>query len=175
MNTLKATLYTLLKARVGAETLIEADQNAARPALPYWTWRLQSMPSIGSDSYSQGTTSAGDQTVNGVREGTINLQRYGDDSEITVAGVRDDFAKVSVMQSWQQAKLALIRLGPVQNVPIKLDNSKFEARASLDIFIRFGTKLLDRVGFINVVEIGGEYPDTAAEDVPDQITVTDPD
>ena len=33
--TVKATLYTLVKALIGAETLVFADQNAPRPPLPY--------------------------------------------------------------------------------------------------------------------------------------------
>jgi hypothetical protein len=172
MQTLKGTIQTLLAARTGGEALIEADQNAPRPPLPYWTWKITSMPALGRDSLGQGVSDDGNQTVQGVREATISLQRYGADSEVPVATVRDDMARTTVIEAWGLADLAIIRCGPVTNTSITRDNASIEARCMLELFIRFGTRLLDRVGIIETIEADGTYPGTAAADEVQHITIT---
>lgn len=155
--TVKTKIHTLIKALIGTETLIFANQNAPRPALPYWTVRLSSRRAVGSDEYSQGVDSNGDQLVSGVREITIQIQRIGTDSDASFADLRDNLSKTTVLEEWQRQKIALYDIGPVQNVPYKLDDSQLEPRASIDIFARIGTELLDRVGIIDTVEINAEY------------------
>lgn len=149
----KDTLYTLLKASVGSETLVFADQNAPRPPLPYWTLRLSAQRQVGKDSYSQGVDDSGDQLVSGVREITVQVQRIGTDSDVSCADLRDNLSKTTVLEEWQRQKIALYDLGDVLNVPYKLDNSQLEPRASVDLFVRFGTELLDRVGVIETVNV----------------------
>ena len=155
--TVKATLYTLVKALIGAETLVFADQNAPRPPLPYWTIRLAAQRAVGEDAYSQGVDANGDQTVSGVREITVQVQRFGPDSDVACADLRDNLSRTTVSETWQVQKIALYDVGDVLNVPYKLDNSQLEPRASVDLFVRFGTELLDRVGWIDTVEMDAGY------------------
>ena len=155
--TVKATLYTLVKALIGAETLVFADQNAPRPPLPYWTIRLAAQRAVGEDAYSQGVDVNGDQLVSGVREITVQVQRFGLDSDIACADLRDNLSRTTVSEAWQLQKIALYDVGDVLNVPYKLDNSQLEPRASVDLFVRFGSKILDRVGAIEVVGITAGY------------------
>ena len=155
--TVKATLYTLVKALIGAETLVFADQNAPRPPLPYWTIRLAAQRAVGEDAYSQGVDANGDQTVSGVREITVQVQRFGPDSDVACADLRDNLSRTTVSETWQVKKIALYDVGDVLNVPYKLDNSQLEPRASVDLFVRFGTELLDRVGWIDTVEMDAGY------------------
>lgn len=155
--TVKATLYTLVKALIGAETLVFADQNAPRPPLPYWTIRLAAQRAVGEDAYSQGVDANGDQTVSGVREITVQVQRFGPDSDVACADLRDNLSRTTVSEVWQVEKIALYDVGDVLNVPYKLDNSQLEPRASVDLFVRFGTELLDRVGWIDTVETSAGY------------------
>lgn len=157
MDNLKPDLYTLVKALVGAETLVFADQNAPRPALPYWTIRVQVQRAVGGDYYSQGVTNDGDQQVDGVREATIQVQRIGADSDLKVAELRDNLSKTTALEQWQLKDLALYDTGDVQNVPFPLDKSQLEPRASVDLFVRFGSKILDRVGAIEVVSVAAGY------------------
>lgn len=154
---IKDTLYTLVKALVGAETLIFADQNAPRPPLPYWTLRLSAHRKVGVDYYSQGVTDDGDQQIDGVREATVQVQRIGADSDFKVAELRDNLSKTTVLEQWQLKDLALYNTGDVQNIPFPLDKSQLEPRASVDLFVRFGSKILDRVGAIEVVGIAARY------------------
>ena len=155
--TVNATLYTLLKALVGAETLVFADQNAPRPPLPYWTLRLSTQRQVGEDSYSQGVDDNGDQLVSGVREITLQVQRFGAGSDVSCADLRDNLSRTTVREEWQRQKIALYNVGDVLNVPYKLDNSQLEPRASVDLFVRFGTELLDRVGVIDTVATTAGY------------------
>ena len=155
--TVKATLYTLVKALIGAETLVFADQNAPRPPLPYWTIRLAAQRAVGEDAYSQGVDANGDQLISGVREVTVQVQRFGPDSDVACADLRDNLSRTTVSETWQVQKIALYDVGDVLNVPYKLDNSQLEPRASVDLFVRFGTELLDRVGWIDTVEMDAGY------------------
>lgn len=155
--TVKTTLYTLVKALVGAETLVFADQNAPRPPLPYWTLRLSAQRKVGDDAYSQGVDTNGDQLVSGVREITVQVQRFGPDSDVKCADLRDNLSRTTILEEWQRQKIALYDLGDVLNVPYKLDNSQLEPRSSVDLFVRFGTELLDRVGVIETVETSAGY------------------
>lgn len=174
----KDTLYTLVKALLGSETLVFADQNAPRPPLPYWTLRLSAQRKIGDDAYSQGVDDNGDQLVSGVREITVQVQRFGPDSDVKCADLRDNLSRTTVLEEWQRQKIALYDLGDVLNVPFKLDNSQLEPRASVDLFVRFGTELLDRVGVIDTVEttagfVTNQTPgfDEANPDLAEVITV----
>ena len=157
MVNLKSDLYVLLKALVGTETLVFADQNAPRPAFPYWTMRVQVQRVVGRDYYSQGVTNDGDQQIDGVREATVQVQRIGANSDFKVAELRDNLSKTTVLEQWQLKDLALYNTGDVQNIPFLLDKNHFEPRASVDLFVRFGSKILDRVGAIEVVRIAAEY------------------
>lgn len=157
MNTLKTNLFNRINALTVGETVIWADQNTPRPALPYWTIRLQAQRVVGRDDRGQDTSNAGIQKVFGVREATLNVQRIGVDSEEKVADLRDELAKVTVTDAWLLAKVAVYNIGPVTNVPFEMDKGHLEPRAVLDLFVRYGTELDDNVGVIETVNTAGQY------------------
>lgn len=157
MINLKADLYTLIKATVGAETVIWAHQNGPRPALPHWTIRALAQTDIGTDGYSQGVDALGNQTVTGMRETTVQIQRYGVNSEFKVAEFRDNLSKTTVREQWRLKDLTLYDFGPVQDVPFLMDDDHFEPRAVVDLFVRYGIKMLDNVGIIETVITTGEF------------------
>lgn len=163
MDSLKSDLYTLVAALAG-ETVIWADQNSPRPALPYWTMRINTIPTMGSAAYSQGVTPQGDQTIWRVNQATVALQRYGDDSEIKCHALKSNLDKMTVRESWSQKQLACYDTGPVNNISTKLDNATIEPRAAVDLFVRFGSRVVDRVGIIDTVEISGEYEGSSVID-----------
>lgn len=169
---LDTVVYNLIKAMIGAETLIFADQNAPRPPLPYWTVLTQTNKQLGSATYSQGVTLAGDQEVRGVREATVRLQRMGEGSFTAVSDVRDDVSRLTVLENWQRQKISLYNVGDVQNVPFLMDKASLEPRATLDLFIRHGTSLLDRVSAIETVEASASY--VGKPDLNETITIVLP-
>jgi len=157
MASINTVIYGLLRDSVHPEVIVFADQNAPRPNSPFWTIRVQSHRAIGRDYYGQGVTVDGDQQIDGVREATVNVQRIGDDSDIRVADFRDSLSKTTVIDRWKINDIAIYRIGDVKNIPQLLDNKQFEPRASIDLFVRFGSKIMDRVGIIEKLNLTGEY------------------
>lgn len=153
----RADIYALVKALVGADTVIWADQNAPRPALPYWTLRLSSRRSIGWDDHGQGVDNAGTETIGGIREETLEVQCIGTDAFDKVCAVRDALAKRTVQAAWYATGLAIFDRGNVLNVPYKLDNDQLEPRGAMDLIMRYAVTDTDVVGAIETVEIAAEY------------------
>lgn len=157
MDGRRADIQARVAALVGGEVVIWADQNAPRPALPYWTLRLQTQASLGTPDYSQGVTAGGVQTVDGVREETLQVQRLGPGAFDRVAQLRDDLGRLSILAAWQAVGLAVFRTGDVQNAPFKLDGEQLEPRAALDLFLRYNARTLDTVGAIETVTTAAGY------------------
>jgi len=153
MTELKAALYSVIKAMVGDETLIFAHQNAPRPAQPFWTIMVHSQKRVGTDYYGQGVSDEGDETVTGTREATVALQRVGPNSESEVDALRDALSKTSIRDLWSAYSMACYDAGDVKNIPSVLDNSQWESRAALDLFIRYSVQLVDRVGIIDTINL----------------------
>lgn len=156
MNGRRADIYARVKALAGAETVIWADQNSPRPALPYWTIKLASRRSIGWSDYGQGAP-AGIMTIGGVREETLMIQRMGTGSYDAVSAFRDALAKRTVQAAWYATGIAIFDRGQVLDVPFALDNAQLEPRATMDLFIRYAVTDTDDVGMIETVEIAAEY------------------
>lgn len=165
MTGLKTDIWTLISSLTGGEVVIWADQNSPRPALPYWTLRIIAIPTLGQAEYSQGVTNDGDQTIRRVTQATLAVQRYGTDSEIKCHALKSDMDKMSVREAWSLRDISCYDSGPVTNISTLLDQSKIEPRASVDLFLRFGSRVLDRVGIIETVAIDGEYTDTESDEV----------
>ena len=156
---LKDALYTLIKAQVGSEELIFSDQNAPRPALPYWTMRVQSFRRLGSEFFGQGVDSLGVQDIFGTREATIAIQRYGEDSDLKCQELVDNLSKTTIREAWAAQKISCYETGDVLNISQLLDKSIIEPRAAVDLFIRFGGKIQDEAGAIESVEMAGDLPE----------------
>lgn len=180
MINLKPDLYALLKAVIGSETLVWADQNAPRPAFPYWTIRVNVGRALGHDWKSSDVTEDGDQTIKGVREATVNIQRIGAESDFYVSQFRDNLSKTTVNEQFILKDIALYDHADIQTLPFQIDATRYEPRATIDLFVRFGTELLDRVGVIdamNGVIVDAEYitqessPDVK-EELSDILTIT---
>lgn len=153
MNTLKTTLHALLQDLVGSETIIYANQNSPRPPMPYWTVHLRTNKALGDEYFSQGVNDAGEQQVDGVRELTLHIQRYGNGSDIACAVLRDKFSLTTVRQRWAQQHLIPFNTGDVLDIPFRMDMNRLEPRASVDVFLRFGIQLMDAVGWLEIVNV----------------------
>jgi hypothetical protein len=164
---LRDVLYALIKPVIGVETLIFADTNSPRPALPYWTLKVSVQRLIGIDGMGQGVDALGFQAIKGVREATVSLQRLGYGAVDTCMDLRDNLSRITVGEAFQLAKVALYDVGDVQDVPYPLDNSQLEPRATLDIFVRVGSELADQVGTIETVAVDAEYVSNQSTDITD--------
>lgn len=148
---MKTAIYTIIKSLVGSETLIWGNQNGPRPQLPYWTMVVQTTARVGTDARSQGTDGDGVQTVYGVRNATLALQRYGADSVQACVDVLDQLGRQSVIEAFSSSQIEIYDVGRINDTTITLDNATREPRASMDIMLRYGTELPDTVGYIETV------------------------
>jgi hypothetical protein len=142
MSPIDAKMYAVLAPLVAPEVLILADQNAPRPASPYWTMKSSPRRQIGSDTYGQDVDDNGDIEVRGVRELTVQVQRIGDGSDAAVQSLRDDLSRITVQEACIREGVAVFNTGEVQSVPYLLDPGNLEPRGILDLFVRFQTKLV---------------------------------
>lgn len=150
-------LCNLLRDVIGTETLIITHQNSARPALPYWTVRATSQREIGWAEYGQDVDLNGDQKIDITVEATLQVQRIGDDSDIILSDFRDNLKKTTELDKWRAQKIVLFDVGDILDVPFKMDNDYYEPRAVIDLFIRFGRQILDRVGIIDTVNTNSKF------------------
>jgi len=170
--TLKTDLYALVDPLV-TESLIWADGNAPRPALPYVSMKVMGMRRVKGDWYSEDIGTNGLQTVKGDREFTLSIQRFGTDSVEALDTLANKLRLTTIIDKFNNAKLPIVSAEDVVDVAALLDKSQIEPRASLDVFMRMKSVLTDNVGYIDTVEIETVTirPDGAA--MPDGvITVT---
>jgi hypothetical protein len=154
---LNEKVFSIISPLVAPEKWIFSNQNSPREALPYWTIRISSIRPIGKDSYGQGVDENGNQLVFGVREATVQLQRIGEDSYMYCLDLANNLSRITVIDAFSLEKIALYDIGNVIDAPYTLDNSRIESRAVVDLFIRFGTELLDNVGIIETVDVDSSY------------------
>lgn len=167
--TLRTDLFALFDPLI-SETLIWQDGNAPRPALPYVAMKVMGMRRVNEDHYSEKLTD-GNQTVKGDREFTLNIQRFGTASVESLDDLANRLRLNTIRDKFFTAKLPLISADDVVDVAALLDKSQIEPRASLDVFIRLKSVLLDNVGYIDTVVIEAD-DDSLAPDY--TITVTLP-
>lgn len=150
--TLKTDLFTLVDPLI-SETVIWADGNSPRPALPYVAMKVMGIRRINGDWKSESVGLDGLQTVKGDREFTLNIQRYGTDSVEALSTLADKLRLTTNIDKFNNAKLPVIDAEDVVDVAALLDKSQIEPRASLDVFMRMKSSLTDNAGYIDTVEI----------------------
>jgi hypothetical protein len=168
--TLRQDLFALFDPLI-TETVIWQDGNAPRPALPYVAMKVMGMRRVNQDHYSEKLDDDGMQAVKGDREFTLNVQRFGSSSVESLDDLANRLRLETIRNRFFTAKLPLISADDVVDVAALLDKSQIEPRASLDVFIRLKSELLDNVGYIETVVI------TATDDSdapPYVVTVTAP-
>ncbi len=168
ISTLKSRLYTLLQPIMGG-TMIWADQSAPRPQLPYSTLRLGSITEVGMEHYSD-VTDLGTQTVLGVRESVLNVQRFGADSVNAVQTFADKLRLHSNLDKFHAQEIACYDISPVTDVAQLLNGIAIEPRASVDLNIRFASDQTDDVGVIETVVMNGEFDEEPIE----MVVIADP-
>ena len=157
MTDIEAKIYPLIAAWTTGEPLIWSNQNAPRPAIPYWTLNSVSEVAIGDNTYDQGTNDIDQMFHRGVRESVIQVQRIGEGSTQIIANLRENLARISTRESWYAENVALFLMGAVNDVPFLLDGNSFEPRATLDLSIRYGKKQADTLMSIEVISADGTY------------------
>lgn len=162
VTTLKTGLYEVLQPVIGG-VVVWADQNSARPNLPYTVFKLGVVNLIGGAHYSD-PDSSGNQTVLGYRESTLNIQRFGAGSVGTLETFASKMAFNSVLDKLYKKGISAFDISDVTDVAQLLNGLAIEPRASIDVRVRWASGLLDNVGIIETVNAGGVIgPDNTAK------------
>lgn len=170
--TLKTDLFALYDPLI-TETVIWADGNSPRPALPYVAMKVMGIRRINGDHYSESIGVDGLQTVKGDREFTLNIQRFGTDSVEALDLLANKLRLTTNIEKFNTAKLPIVDAEDVVDVAALLDKAQIEPRASLDVFMRLKSSLTDQVGYIDTVEIETVYIRPDGTDMPmETITVS---
>lgn len=151
--TLKSRLYGLVDPFF-SEPVIWADQTSPRPPLPYVTMRLGVITQVGESHYSD-VDSLGVQTVTGVRESILNVNRFGPDSVASLETFSDKLALNSTLDKFSIQKIAAFDVSPVTDIAQLLNGIAIEPRAGVDLSIRWNSDQTDSVGIIQTVVSGG--------------------
>ena len=151
---LETDIYDLFNPIITG-TVIWADLNKPRPALPYSSIKMNSMRYVNQDHYSD-ATSLGIQTVTGDREFTLSIQNFGKTDCVTfLNGVVNKLRLNTNLDKFMAKKIVPFNTGAVLDISALVDNTNIEKRASLDVFIRIKSSITDNVGYINTTNVEG--------------------
>lgn len=154
VQTLKTRLWSMLQPVIGG-TVIWADQNGPRPALPYATLRLSSIQRVGTAHYADPDTN-GIQTVVATRESTLQVQRFGPESVGALETFADKLALQTNLDKFSVQKIALFDVSSVTDVAQLLNGLATEPRASVELSLRWASDQTDDVGLIDSVSVNGQ-------------------
>ena len=152
---LETDLYDLFNPIITG-TVIWADLNKPRPALPYSSIKINSLRFINQDHYSD-ASALGIQTVTGDREFTLSIQNFGKSDCVTfLNGVIGKLKLNSNIDKFMAKKIVPFNNGGVTDLSALVDNTNIEKRASVDVFCRIKSSITDNVGIIDTVNVEGD-------------------
>ena len=149
-------IYPLLIKLVEPEELIYFDENAPRPALPYWCMRVQSTVGIGRDEHDDKVDVNGTMSTFGNRECTLSIERIGRGSDSKLLDLMNSLKSINTIDSWHAYNIEIYDMSGIMRVPYEMDNDHLEHRATIDVFLRFGSELCENVGIIETIESTGD-------------------
>ena len=147
--------------------IIRANQDGARPALPYATYQVTARTTVGSDHYSN-VDGDGMQMISGVREGTIMVNFFGDDARESADNLVNSIRKTTSRYLMRRLSMVISDTGNVTDLTALRDRANFEQMANIDLFFRYTGIYTDDVGVIETVDATGTV---AQESIHQTITV----
>lgn len=147
-------LYTALKPFLPSTT-IWANQNAARPALPYATLVISSSVAMGTET-EKGTTE-----YSGQREDTLRIETFGDGAFQILQDLRNRLPTTTLRYPFLRAGFVVSAAGPVTDISQLIGGVEIEPRAMLELTIRYRSLVtevveeIDTVSTVGSVLIGG--------------------
>lgn len=132
-------------------TVVEANQNAPRPALPYITLYVTSTP-LNEHANQSAPNSAGTASIENEAAVMASVQCFGENSKSIMDGLRLSLEKVTVRQALRAAGLPYIRTLNGVNDLTEVVGTKYEPRAGMDLEFRAVMAVTDSVGVIESVE-----------------------
>lgn len=179
-QTVEDALHAWLNGATGLTT-IWSDQDAPQPAYPYATLKIIAGPTKLSaldetrQSYDAGQAAGAEVGLEtgGPREITLSCQVFTRQSATTPSSHPRDLltraqaslGMASYLAALRTAGVAVVEVGPVQDVSLKVDDS-WSARAVMSVRFRLAASVTERVGYIATVDVDPTYtkPDGSSVD-----------
>lgn len=153
MTPLETNIRDVLETVIPGK-MIRMNQNAPRPVLPYTAWMINGSRSDGMDEYSAAADD-GSQTVRGNREFTLTIQHYSENAPVEfLQNVRDKLSLISVMDEFLVRGISVYSATKVDDISMKME-TQIEPRATMDVFARYRSEVVDNVGVIETADITG--------------------
>lgn len=146
-------------------------QNGPQPALPYLTLELGNFRSIGQDETSiDGEPEAPivegaevELLSRGLRYFVLSINAYAkthgtedvDDAQMILDKVRASLGMDTYLVPLRAAGIAISSIGLIQNLDFVLAD-KFRSRAQMDVTVCVASNAVERVGYIEKVQINSE-------------------
>lgn len=132
-------------------TVIEANQNAPRPARPYITILVTSTRQK-EFSYIGAPDENGDAVIENDEFCMVSIQCFGTGSKTIMANLRQTLEKVSVKDYFRELLLPFIAVTDGVNDLTETVGTQFEERAGMDLEFRTVAVVTDNVGVVQSVE-----------------------
>lgn len=154
VTTLKTNIYNIVAPLFAPDVVLWADQTTPRPKLPFVTLRISMITEKGREYYGV-VDNAGMQPVEGIRECTLEVQRFGIESVNSIQTFADKMRLMSNVEKFSKLNMSCYDLSPVTDVAELLNGLSIEPRALVELNLRFASSLNDNVGIIDTTNING--------------------
>lgn len=155
-NDLQNALYSWASSIAIMRPVIWYYPNAPRPERSYISLNITTFNQVGRDYIPRPTDNLGNVLLKGDREFTLNIQAYGEQPFQTLENLRTSLQKQSVINYLHSQGLAYFGQESIIDITTLLD-SRFEQRASMDVYFRIAQTLEDELGVITTIEITEEF------------------
>lgn len=173
-ETVKTNIYNWVIANIPAGMPATMYyENSPRPSAPYVTINLASIVQVGWDYHPAPSDNAGDVTLVGNREFTVQLQAYGGDPFTVMENLRTSLQLQSVLDSLRANGIVFANWFPLNDITLLVDTT-FEKRTSMDVLFRIAQTTNDTVGTIGTVELQEVLENASGSTIYDQTFLIPP-
>lgn len=135
-----------------AVPIIFYHPNSPRPDFPYITLHILSSISVHQDWSDNSTNNAGNLSMKGDRQFTLQIQAYGGDVITRLESLRTSLQMQTVLETLREDGIVFYQSFQINDIT-ELVDSKFEKRAQMDILFGIAQTYNDNVGFFEEVEL----------------------
>jgi len=132
-DSIKDGIYEWINSVSGLEA-VRADQNAPKRNNSFFTYKLNSILQIGEDYLSEPDDN-GLANVCGSRDFTCQILGFGDGIMEKTEALRSSLQIPDILDALGAKKIVVFDRSGIEDLTA-LDESEFEARSSLDVFMR---------------------------------------
>ena len=170
----RTTLYNWAVANLpSGMPVIYLYPNAPRPTIDYVTLYISTISQVGWDFTQQPLADDGIAQMIGDREFILQVQGYGGDPVTYLQNLRTSLQKQTILDTLRSNGIVFFNWAPISDITELID-SRFEQRATMDVFFRIADVYTDNLGVINTVELQEVFENPQGDIVYDETFLIPP-